>query len=51
MLRCFHTFLLVNGYDLDADPIATCDLMIKAIANGGFRFALVLRWIKSHIVR
>jgi death on curing protein len=46
-----HTFLLVNGYDLDADPTETYEFMIKTIGKGEFRFALILRWIQSHITR
>lgn len=44
-----HTFLLVNGYDLEVDPLDAYDFMIQAIAAGRFRFALILPWIDAHI--
>jgi death-on-curing protein len=44
-----HTFLLVNGYDLEVDPLAAYDFMMQAIARGEFRFQLILKWINDHI--
>src|ERR1700737_5253848 len=32
-----HTFLLVNGHDLEADPLAAYDFMMQSIATGEFR--------------
>ena len=46
-----HTFLLINGYDLETDPLAAHELMIASIAKGEFRFAQILGWIKSHVVK
>lgn len=44
-----HTFLLVNGHDLEVDPLAVYEFMIEAIAKGEFRFARILTWINTHI--
>ena len=45
-----HTFLLVNGFDLDTSDRAAFDFMMKTIAAGKFRFALLHRWISEHLV-
>lgn len=45
-----HTFLLINGYDLEADTLAAYEFMMSSIAKGEFRFAQILSWIKSHII-
>jgi len=45
-----HTFLLVNGFDLDVSSKAAGDFMIRTIAGGKFRFALLHEWIAGHIV-
>jgi prophage maintenance system killer protein len=45
-----HTFLLVNGFDLDVGTKAAFEFMIKAISDGKFRFALLQEWIAAHIV-
>ena len=45
-----HTFLLLNGYDLTADPNATYTFMMNSIANSEFRFSKILGWINSNIV-
>ena len=44
-----HTFLLVNGHDLEVDPLAAYDFMMQSIARGEFRFGLILKWINDHI--
>jgi death on curing protein len=44
-----HTFLLVNGHDLEVDPFVACDFMMQSIARGEFRFGLILKWINHHI--
>ena len=46
-----HTFLLMNGHDLDLEPSEAYDFMMNSIANGEFRFAQILAWLKSHIVQ
>jgi death-on-curing protein len=45
-----HTFLLMNGFDLDISSKAASDFMFKAIADGRFRFALLREWISTHLV-
>ena len=45
-----HTFLLVNGFDLDVSSRAAGDFMIRTIADGKFRFALLHEWIAGRIV-
>ena len=44
-----HTFLLVNGYDLEVKPLAAYEFMMHSIARGEFRFAPILEWINNHI--
>ena len=44
-----HTFLLVNGYDLEVRPLATYDFMMHSIARGEFRFGPILEWNNDHI--
>jgi death on curing protein len=45
-----HTFLLINGFDLDVSNKAAFEFIIKTIAEGKFRFALLHEWIAGHIV-
>jgi len=44
-----HTFLLVNGYDLEVRPLAAYEFMMHSIARGAFRFGPILKWINNHI--
>ena len=44
-----HTFLLVNGYDLEVTPIAASDFVIQSFERGEFRFEPILKWINKHI--
>ena len=44
-----HTFLLINGYDLEVAPLAASDFVIQSLARGEFRFGPILRWINDHI--
>src|SRR5438132_9954604 len=44
-----HTFLLVNGCDLELQPLAAHEFMIQSIARGEFRFGQILEWITKHI--
>lgn len=44
-----HTFLLINGYDLEVAPLAAYEFMIQAIGTGKFRFGPILAWINMHI--
>jgi death-on-curing protein len=45
-----HTFLLMNGFDLDVSSKAAFEFMIRAISDGKFRFALLHEWIAAHLV-
>ena len=44
-----HTFLLVNGYDLEVDPLVAYDFVMQSIARGEFRFSPILKWINDHL--
>jgi len=45
-----HTFLLLNGFDLDVSGKAAYDFMLKTMEAGKFRFALLQEWIAAHLV-
>jgi len=45
-----HTFLLVNGFDLNVTSKAAFELIVKSITEGKFRFSLLHEWIAAHIV-
>ncbi len=45
-----HTFLLINGFDLNVTTKAAFDFMMETMAAGKFRFALLREWICGHIV-
>jgi death-on-curing protein len=45
-----HTFLLVNGFDLDVSSKEAYEFMIGAMEQGKFRFALIHKWIAEHLV-
>jgi death-on-curing protein len=45
-----HTFLLMNGFDLDVSSRSAGDFIIKTISDGKFRFALLHEWIAGHII-
>ena len=44
-----HTFLLVNGFDLELQPQAAYDFIMQSISTGKFRFGPILEWINNHI--
>ena len=44
-----HTFLLVNGYDLEVRPLAAYEFMMHSVARAEFRFGPILEWINNHI--
>ena len=46
-----HTFLLMNGHDLNLEPGVAYEFMMNSIATGEFRFAQILAWLKSYIVQ
>ena len=45
-----HTFLLVNGLDLDVNSKAAYEFMVKTMEEGKFRFGLIHEWIAAHLV-
>jgi death on curing protein len=45
-----HTFLLMNGFDLDVSSKAAFEFLIRAISDGKFRFALLHEWLAAHLV-
>jgi len=44
-----HTFLLVNGCDLEVQPLAAYEFMMQSISTGKFRFGPILEWINHYI--
>jgi death-on-curing protein len=45
-----HTFLLVNGKDLNVTSEQAADFILATLAEGKFRFALLREWIAGHLV-
>jgi death on curing protein len=45
-----HTFLLLNGFDLDVSSGAAYEFMVRTMEAGKFRFALLHEWISGHLV-
>ncbi len=45
-----HTFLLMNGFDLDISSKAAYEFMIETMEQGKFRFPLIHEWIAAHLV-
>ena len=45
-----HTFLLVNGFDLDVTSRAALEFVMRALEEGKFRFPLLHEWIAGHLV-
>src|ERR1700683_2945780 len=43
-----HTFLLINGFDLNVTSKAAFEFVIKTMEAGKFRFALLQEWIARH---
>ena len=46
-----HTFLLLNGYDLQVDPLSVYEFMMNSISNSEFRFSQILGWINARICK
>jgi death on curing protein len=44
-----HTFLLVNGFTLVVDPVETYVFITRSLAEGKFRFLVILDWIHAHL--
>ena len=45
-----HTFLFINGFDLDVTSKAAFQFVMRALEDGKFRFALLHEWISEHLV-
>jgi death-on-curing protein len=45
-----HTFLLMNGFDLDVSGKGAFEFMMKTLEEGKFRFALLHEWISAHVL-
>ena len=45
-----HTFLSMNGFDLDVSSKAAFEFLIQAISDGKFRFALLHEWLAAHLI-
>jgi death-on-curing protein len=45
-----HTFLLLNGFDLNVSGKAVFEFMIKTMEDGKFRFPVIREWIAAHVV-
>ena len=50
LVSVVHTFLLINGFDLDVPSKAALQFMIETMEAGKFRFALLHEWILAHLV-
>lgn len=46
-----HTFLLVNGYELEIESLSAYRFISRTLANNEFRFSLILAWLMKHVVR
>ena len=46
-----HAFLLVNGYDLRAEPAEAYEFVMTGLAKGEFHFGKILEWIRLHAVK
>lgn len=45
-----HTFMMVNGFDLDVSSKAAFDFMVTAMEAGKFRFGLIHEWIAAQLI-
>lgn len=45
-----HTFLLINGLDLQIEVKAAFEFIMNSLSCGEFRFAHILAWMNAHIV-
>jgi len=43
------TFLRINGFFLDVEPVPAHDFITEAMGKGEFRFGLILDWISRHL--
>jgi death on curing protein len=45
-----HTFLLLNGFDLNVSSKVAYEFMVKTMEDGKFRFALLRDWIAERLM-
>ena len=45
-----HTFLLIDGFDLDVGSLVATRFVLKTLAEGKFRFAVLHEWIATRLV-
>jgi death on curing protein len=45
-----HTFLLINGFDLDVESTEAAEFVLKTLVEGKFRFPLLHEWISAHLI-
>ncbi len=43
------TFLRLNSFYLEVEPLPAHDFITESIGKGEFRFGLILAWISSHL--
>ena len=51
---CFaaaDTFLRLNGFHLEVEPLEAYDFITQAIAGGSFTFSVIRDWISAHAQR
>ena len=51
---CFaaaDTFLRLNGFHLEVEPLEGYDFITQAIAGGSFTFPVIHDWISAHVQR
>ena len=44
-----HTFLLMNGHDLEVEPGEAADFVIQSLERGNFRFGVIRNWLGAHL--
>lgn len=44
-----HTFLLINGHDLEVDSASAYKFVMESLSEGTFRFGPILEWINAHL--
>lgn len=43
-----HTFLIINGYEINADPDTTIRDVLALYSAGDFRFEQLVAWLRKH---
>jgi death on curing protein len=44
-----HTFLLINGHELDVEPNVAADFVIQSLERGEFGFGPIRDWLADHL--